>query len=213
MSKYNSALEYVDAFMDQKKTIEYGENDLVINVRDNIDVDDVLNAIATIVDNVVEREFEYELIDLMIPYYLMKLFTDITPPTIEKDGEVFPDFQKCYEIATCLNLEYELTQVSPIVAGYVYFMTQNIWRKLDYHKSQGAYIKRELMESLSAFYEVMDELDQAAEQQKDIDLDGFVKQLSEISTALNDLKDEQETRDLSTLDGNASISLAIPKSN
>lgn len=213
MSKYSNALEYVKAFMDQNKTIEYGDNELLITVNDNVNIDDVYNAITTIVDNVVEREFEYELIDLMIPYYLMKLFTDITPPMVEENGETYPDFQKCYEIAICLNLEYELTQVSPLVAGYIYMLTQNIWRRLDYHKSHGAYLKQELMESLSAFYEIMDELDKVAEQQNDIDLDGFMKQLNDISQSLQDFKNEQNNPTVSIIDDKTSVDLAIPESN
>lgn len=213
MSEFNTALEYVEAALADKKTIEFGDDEFVLTVNENIDINDVYNAINNIVENVVEREFEYELIDLMIPYYLISLFTDIDVTTIKDGDEEYPDYEQCYKIATVFNLEYELTQVSPLVAGYIYLMNQNIWRRLDYQKSQGAYLKRELMDAISTFYMIMDELDEVAEQQKDIDVDGFVSQLNEISEALQDLN-TQKSESLAVLDGGkTSVDLALPKSD
>lgn len=190
--KYKEALEYVEEMLDSEKTIEYGDNDLIVTVNEEVDIQDVYNAIINIVDNIVEREFEYELMDLMLPYYWISLFTDINVPTLfDDDGEEYPDYVQCYKIATCLNLEYELTQVSPLVAGYIYMIPQNIWRRLEYHKSHGAYLQKELTDALSAFYEIMDELDELNKQQADIDVEGFMEQLNEISTALQELNNEK----------------------
>ena len=89
MSEYMTALEYVESALEEEKTIEYGDGELLVIVKEDVEIDDVYGAITNIVDNVVEREFEYELIDLMIPYYLIALFTDIKPPIIEEeDGDI-----------------------------------------------------------------------------------------------------------------------------
>ena len=215
MSEYNTALEYVEAALTDEKTIEYGDDDFTIVVNEDVDIDDVINAINTIVENVVENEFEYELIDIMLPYFLIAYFTDIEIPMVydEDEDEEYPDYIGCYKIATMLNLEYELTQTSPLVAGYIYMMNQNIWRRLDYHKSQGAYLQRELMDALSTFYQVMDELDDVAEKQKDVDIDDFMTKLTEISNALQEIQ-SQETEPLTVMDGgNASVDLVLPKSD
>ena len=188
MDKNTNALEYVKTLMDEPKEISYDDDEYILVVNEDIDVDDVYSAITTIVEAVVDREFEYELVDLMLPYFYIDLFTDIQAPIIkDENGDEYPDYIECYKLATLLNLEYELTQVSPIVAGYIYMMTQNIWRRLDYHKSQGAYIQRELTDAIGAFYEIMDELDQAVDANKNLDVDTFASQLAEISTALADL--------------------------
>lgn len=213
MSIANNALDYVNAALEEEKTIEYGDGELLLIVNEKIVIDDIYNAINTIVDNVVEREFEYELVDLLLPYFIIDLFTDIDAPMIEEDGEEFPDYTACYKIATMLNLEYELTQVSPLVAGYIYLMTQNIWRRLEYHKSYGSYMKQELLDALATFYQLMDDLDDMAEQQKDIDIDKFVSQINDISDAIQELN-AQKPEPLTVLDGGkTSIDLVTPKSD
>lgn len=213
MSIFNNALDYVNAALEEEKTIEYGDGELLLIVNEKIDVDDIYNAINTIVENVVEREFEYELVDLLLPYFLIDLFTDIDAPMYTEDGEEFPDYVACYKIATVLNLEYELTQVSPLVASYIYLITQNIWRRLEYHKSYGAYMKKELLDALSTFYQLMDDLDEMAEQQKNIDVDKFVMQINEISDAIQELN-TQKSGPLTVLDGGkTSIDLVAHKSD
>ena len=191
MGKLNEIHEYIDGMRAETGVIMYDDGALEVTVKEDVSIDDIYSAIAMITELVVEREFEYELIDLMLPYFLISFFTDIEPPMLEDDdGEEYPDYEECYKIATWLNLEYELTQVSPLVAGYIYMMTQNIWRRLEYHKSQGAYLQRQLTDAMAAFYELMDELDDAVKAQQDVDVEGFTEQLQEISAALKDLSDE-----------------------
>lgn len=216
MSKrYNNVLEYIEALTEDKCTIEYDDGAYTVGVNEDVDINAVYSAINNIVDNVVEGEFEYELIDIMLPYYYIDLFTDIEAPMVVDNGEEYPDYMKCYEIATRLNLEYELTQASTMVAGYIYMMTQNIWRRLEYHKSEGAFIKRQLLDAISTFYEIMDDLDQFVEQQGDIDVEGFVSQLNDMTDMMRKLNAENEQPQMKLVDtvDETSVNLATPEND
>ena len=212
MDKYQAIIDYIKDIESTEKTLEYENDDgdevFVLVVNEQADFDDVYTAINTIVDAVVDQEFAYELIDLMIPYYLLQLFTDVEPPIItdEKTGDEYPDYAQCYKIATYLNLEYELTQVSPIVAGYIYALTQNIWRRLDYHKSEGAFIKQRLNDALLHFYEIVDEIDEVLADEAEMDVDGFMRQVNKIAEQLDTLKN---ITDVSSDDTKSSVDLAV----
>lgn len=198
-NKYEEVINYINDIEAIKKTIEYEDFTVVVN--EQVDFNDIFNAINVIVENIIEQEFAYELIDLMIPYYLLQLFTDIEPPMLQDDdGEEYPDFVTCYKIATYLNLEYELTQVSPIVAGYIYALTQNIWRRLDYKKSEGSYIKEQLTDALVHFYEVMDEVDDMVSQEAQVDIESFMEKLNEISEQLDIINNDTDIAEKSSID-------------
>lgn len=210
-NKYDEVVNYIKELESIEKTIDYQDEDgevvFTLTVNEQVDFENIFQAINDVVDNVVEQEFAYELIDLMLPYYQLSFFTDIEPPVLkDEDGEEYPDFVQCYKIATYLNLEYELTQVSPLVAGYIYNMTQNIWRKLEYKKSEGAYIKNQLTDALVHFYEVMDEIDEVVAQEKNVDVEGFISKLNEMTEQLNLLNKEDEAVDP---EAKSSVELAV----
>lgn len=186
MSKYKNALEYIEAITDDECVIVYDEGDYNVMVNEDVDIDSIYSAIATVVDSIVEREFEYELIDIMLPFFLIDLFTDIEVPKMVIEGEEYPDYMACYKIASYLNLEYELTQASPLVASYIYMITQNIWRKLEYHKSQGAFIQRQLTDTIAEFYNIMDDLDEFVEKQGEIDVDDFMNKLNTLTEMIQE---------------------------
>lgn len=213
--KFNNVLEYIEAITEDDCVIEYADGAFEVTVEEDIDINDVYSAINNIVDNVVENEFEYELVDIMLPYYYIELFTDIEAPMVGDGDDTYPDYMKCYEIAAQLNLEYELSQASVLVASYIYMMTQNIWRRLDYHKSEGAFVKKELQDALATFYDIMDDLDQFTEQQADIDVDGFVEQLNDMTEMMRQLNEQKSEPALKLVDAaeKSSANLAVAEAD
>ncbi len=183
-------LDYIEAIEAEPNVVEYEEGFSFI-VNEKVNFDDVYSAIATIVENVVDNDFDYELIDLLIPYYLIDLFTDIEVPMIDDD---VPDYEMCHKIAAYLNLEYELTQASNIVGQYIYMISQNVFRKLEYQKMLVVH-NREL-DALSDFYSILEELDNIVEGQKDIDVDGFLNKIDEMQESIIELTNEKQNDDL-----------------
>lgn len=181
--------EYIN---DEPKSIEYedgGETKFVVTVNESVDYDDVYTAIVTIVDQVVNKDFEYSVIDLLLPYYLISLFTDIPVPLTEDDNT---DYQKCFVISSKLNLEENLSAF-PVIADYISIIEKNVWRKLEYYKALKSIMPfDELIGALGEFYEILDELNMVVESQKDINLDDLLnesKKMNEQLNQLNSLKD------------------------
>lgn len=184
--------EYING--DKKPSvIEYTDNGntkFVVNVKENIDYDDVYTAIVTIVDQVVNKDFEYSVIDIIMPYYLISLFTDIPTP-LTSDNE--PDYQKCFDIVIGLDLEENLCAF-PIVANYISIIEKNVWRKLEYYKALKSIMPFDgLISALGEFYEILDDLNDVVESQKNIDFDDILnesKNLNEQLSKLNSLKED-----------------------
>ena len=128
-----------------------------IAINEDVDFNDIHEAIDIIVDNVVDNDFAYELIDYMLDYYIIKLFTNIPVPM---DGDS-PDYEQCIRIAVALDLMNELGNKSDLVRYYIDVLNKNIWRKLEYRKALTSILPfNELMSALANFYEIMDAIEE-----------------------------------------------------
>ena len=189
-------MENIEAFIvENKKHIEFGKGKqgFIVSINENIDIDDIHNAIETIVDQVVGQDYSYELIDILMSYYLITLFTDIPAPMVEED---IPDYEKCLEICIKLGIKEKLFGTSPIVAEYISMIEKNIWRKLEYKKARLTLIPWEsLMDGLGQFYEILDTFSDFVDQRKDFDYESLAGQINDVAsklTLVEELKNKNE---------------------
>lgn len=167
-----------------------GKNSLRINIIEDVSVDDIHAVVESISDAIVAQDFAYTLFDILLPYHIVNLFTNIEAPMIEED---VPDYEVCYKFCIQFDLVNKLAEVSPIVAEYIGVIEKNIWRTLEYKKALTALIPYEsLMDALGEFYRILDDIDKIAEAQKDVDVEGLVKQLGEISAGLASVEKESQ---------------------
>lgn len=181
--------EYMVNTTNEKKTISYsnGKDAFNVEVNENIDLNDIHAAIETIVENVIDQDWAYDLIDILSSYYIIDLFTNIPAPMMDND---IPDYEKCLEICLKLNLKQHLCEISDIVFDYISMLERNIWRKLEYKKTLTALIPWEsLMDGLNQFYEVLDTLSEFAEKQKDVDIEALTGQINDVATKLQLVED------------------------
>lgn len=161
-----------------------------IEIIEDVDVDDIHAVVESIADAIVEQDFAYTLFDILIPYHIINLFTNIETPMVAND---IPDYEACYKFCVQSNLINILAEESPVVAEYIGVIEKNIWRTLEYKKALTALIPYEsLMDALNEFYRILDEIDEVAEAQKDVDVEGLMKQLGEISAGLASVEEESK---------------------
>lgn len=179
-------MENIEAFIvNNKKVIEFGTGKQKFNIEINeaVDVDDIHRAIDLIVDQVIEQDYSYELIDVLMPYYLIKLFTNIPVPMLEED---IPDYKRCLDFCINLQLKEKLFAASPVVAEYISILEKNVWRKLEYKKARLTLIPWEsLMDGLGQFYEILDTFSEFVDQQKNIDVDSLASQINDVASTLS----------------------------
>lgn len=178
-------MKNIDAYIaDTKKKIEYGvgKKGFVVEINEKIDINDIHNAIEVIVDNVVDQDYSYELIDILLSYYIIKLFTNIPAPMADED---IPDYERCLDICIKLQLKNVLFENSIVVAEYINMLEKNIWRKLEYKKARLTLIPWEsLMDGLSEFYEILDTFSEFVDKQQDIDIESLAGQINEVTSKL-----------------------------
>lgn len=161
-----------------------------IEIIEDVDVDDIHAVVESIADAIVEQDFAYTLFDILIPYHIINLFTNIETPMVAND---IPDYEACYKFCVQSNLINILAEESPVVAEYIGVIEKNIWRTLEYKKALTALIPYEsLMDALNEFYRILDEIDEVAEAQKDVDVEWLMKQLGEISAGLASVEEESK---------------------
>lgn len=202
-----------------KKTISIEGITPKVEISEDVDLRLIDQVIDTIVDQVVAQEFKYSLIDIMESYFIMALFTNIPIPILENTNEdtdatdiaaeaertetsedvaskekpgteYIPDYQRCYIIATKLNLKEQLAEASPVIADMIYLIEKNIWRKLEYKKSLTALIPYEsMLDVMSEMYSLLDDLNQYIEKYADVDIDNIATRISDVSKQLSIVKD------------------------
>lgn len=174
-------MENIEAYMAQeKKTIDF--ETFKVEVNEDVDVNEIHNAIEFIVNAVVEQDWSYDLIDIFESYYIISLFTNIPVPMLEDD---IPDYTKCLEICQKLDLRTVLYEASGVIFEQISMLEKNIWRKLEYHKAMLTLVPWEsLMDGLSQFYEVLDTLSEYVDQQKDVDIENLASQINDVASKL-----------------------------
>ena len=189
--------EYIQ---DAPKQIMYGnsKNGFSVEVNENIDFNEVHSAIDNIVENVMEQDQVFEVIDLLMGYYVIKLFTNIPIPVVEDkdaDGDYRPDYSKCNEIVAKLDLMSKLAATSNVVAFYLDVLIKNVWRKLDYNKAMLSVMPfNDLMDAIAEFYAILDEIAEASN--ADVNLDEFKSTLDEFADKISELQPEIEREKL-----------------
>lgn len=191
MANKELAAKIINYMQDGVKTITIGSSKdrFTIEVNEDIDFNEVHNAIDNIVENVTEQDHSFEVIDLLMGYYILKLFTNIPVPVTEdensEDGSR-PDFNMCNEIVAKLGLTSRLCEASPIVAFYMDVLIKNVWRKLDYNKAILSVLPfNDLMDAIAEFYSILDELAEIPNQDENLaelkdTLNNFADKLSEL---------------------------------
>ena len=166
------------------------ENEVVddvinIHLTEEVNILMLMSAIDNIVDAVAEQDFAYELLDLVESYYVLKLFTDVEIPMT--DEEDIPDYVKCYELCVAYDIKNAIWDESVILSEYLSYLEKNVWRKLEYRKSNTA--QQKLTEALEEFYIVIDMLAEGAEYiQSDEKMSELNDKLSQMNDMVNSLK-------------------------
>ena len=178
-------IKSIDTFIsNNKKYIEFGtgKKGFQVEINEDIDINDIHNAIENIVDNVIKQDYSYELIDIMLPYYIMDIFTNIPTPMVEEN---IPDYKRCLDICIGLQLKEKLFESSVVVAEYITMLEKNIWRKLEYKKARLTLIPWEsLMDGLDQFYEILDTFSDFVDKQQDIDVESLASQINDVASKL-----------------------------
>lgn len=179
-------MENIQKFVeDNKAELKYssGKNTFTVEIHEDVDINYIHSAIENVIENVEKQDFAYDLIDVMLPYYYISLFTDIPAPMT--DEENVPDYEQCMKIAMKLELRERMFEASPVIGEYISMIEKNIWRKLEYKKALKSLMPWEsLMDGLDQFYEILDTLGEFAEQQKDVNIEGLVSQINDVSSKL-----------------------------
>ena len=195
--------EYIQ---EDTKQIMYGnaKNGFAVKVNENIDFNEVHSAIDNIVENVMEQDQAFEVIDLLMGYYVIKLFTNIPIPVVEDkdaDGDYRPDYSKCNEIVAKLDLMNKLAAASNVVAFYLDVLVKNVWRKLDYNKAMLSVMPfNDLMDAIAEFYAILDEIAEASN--ADVNLDEFKATINDLADKLSELQPEVEQAKLKLVEDN-----------
>lgn len=179
----------------EEKSIKVGagKNSIQINIIEDVEVDKLHAVVESITNAIVEQDFAYTLFDILLPYHIINLFTNIETPMVKDD---IPDYEACYKFCIKFDLVNKLAEKSSIVAECISVIEKNIWRSLEYKKALTTLIPYEsLMDALDEFYKILDEIDEIAESQKNVDIEGLMGQLEEISKGLKSVEenDKQET--------------------
>ena len=113
---------------DDTTTLNFGDksNGFALTVNDYVDADTLASVVDDIVLKVKISDFDYYLFDILMSYYTISLFTDIPVPTVKTDEAEVPDYTKCYDICTRLNLIDSLCGVSDYIADYISFIEKNV---------------------------------------------------------------------------------------
>lgn len=179
-------MKNIQKFVENNKTeLKYGsgKNTFTVEIHEDVDINYVHSAIENVIENVEKQDFAYDLIDVILPYYYISLFTNIPAPMT--DEENVPDYEQCMKIAMKLELRERMFEASPVIGEYISMIEKNIWRKLEYKKALKSLMPWEsLMDGLDQFYEILDTLGEFAEQQKDVDIEGLVSQINDVSSKL-----------------------------
>lgn len=186
-----------------QKQIAYGSRDkFAVEINENVDFNEVHAAIDNIVENVMEQDHSFEVIDLLMGYYVLKLFTNIPIPVVkdeDADDDYRPDYSKCNEIVAKLDLMNKLAATSNVVAFYLDVLIKNVWRKLDYNKALLSIMPfNDLMDAIAEFYAIIDEIANVATQ--DVDLEKFKATLDEFADKISELQPEVEREKLKLVD-------------
>ena len=174
---------------DDTTTLNFGDksNGFALTVNDYVDADTLASVVDDIVLKVKISDFDYYLFDILMSYYTISLFTDIPVPTVKTDEAEVPDYTKCYDICTRLNLIDALCGVSDYIADYISFIETNVWRKLEYHKGMAA--NEALSMVCGKVYDLLDGLEDMVEKTRDVDLQTVMSDLKEASAQVLDLKE------------------------
>lgn len=174
---------------DDTTTLTFGDksNGFTLTVNDYVDADTLASIVDDIVLKVKISDFDYYLFDILMSYYTLSLFTDIPVPTIKTDEAEVPDYTKCYDICTRLNLVDALCDASDYIADYISFIETNVWRKLEYHKEMAA--NEALSMVCGKVYDLLDGLEDMVEKTRDVDLQTVMANLKEASAQVLDLKE------------------------
>lgn len=174
---------------DTTTTLNFGDksNGFTLTVTDYVDADTLASIVDDIVLKVKISDFDYYLFDILMSYYAISLFTDIPVPTIKTDETEVPDYTKCYDICTRLNLVDALCDASEPIADYISFIETNVWRKLEYYKGMAA--NEALSMVCGKVYDLLDGLEDMVEKTRDVDLQTVMSNLKEASAQVLDLKE------------------------
>lgn len=190
----------------ENKTMRYGtgKDAFTIEINEKVPFEAIDRVIELVVDSVVSGNednthgFDYEIMDEIMPFLFISLFTDIpTPiivdesgnPILDEDGETSVDYVKCLHIYTALDLRYRIFEVSPIIAEYMGIIEKNIWRRLEFIKQKQ--IQDKEYEAIGEFYSILDDLSGVVDAQSDItpekvdELIGSFKSLSKEISVLS----------------------------
>ena len=171
-----------------------GKKSIQINIIEHVDVDNLHAVVESIANEIVEQEFAYTLFDILLPYHIMNLFTNIEIPMVKDD---IPDYEACYKFCIKFDLINKLIDESSIIAEYISMIEKNILRVLEYKKALTSLIPYEsLMDALNEFYRILDEIDKVVETQKNIDVESLISQINDISTQLSSLDESQIKNDI-----------------
>lgn len=137
--------------------VKFEDTDIVIEVTDYVSTGELSAAVETISDMVRLNDYTYELIDILMGYYVISLFTNIPIPTTGDGDEEMEDYQKCYDICMRLNLIDALCETSDNITESIAFIEKNVWRRLEYTKAMKA--NESLMLLCDKAYEMLENLD------------------------------------------------------
>lgn len=189
--------------LNKPRTLKLEIDGIPFEVKEDVTLVQIDSAVDMIVKNIKEQEFKYSVLDVMLPYYIMGLFTNLPIPMItDEGGDEYPDYQKCFMICTRLDLKQNLIDRSDIVRAYIEMLERNVWRQLEYEKARLTLLPFEsLMDGLSSFYEVMDALEEYTDKYSSEDIDKIAAQLTEMAdnvTKLHLVKNENDEDNITT---------------
>ena len=182
--------------LNKPRTLKLEIDGIPFEVKEDVTLVQIDSAVDMIVKNI-------SVLDVMLPYYIMGLFTNLPIPMItDEGGDEYPDYQKCFMICTRLDLKQNLIDRSDIVRAYIEMLERNVWRQLEYEKARLTLLPFEsLMDGLSSFYEVMDALEEYTDKYSSEDIDKIAAQLTEMAdnvTKLHLIKNENDEDNITT---------------
>lgn len=155
----NTLLTQIEKYIEPKTIeIEFEDAGFVIEATDYIAPGQLSAAIDAISTMVRINDYTYELIDILMGYYAISLFTNIPiPTTIDEAGDEVDNYEKCYDICMRLGLIEALCEASSNIAEAIAYIEKNVWRKIEYTKTIKA--NESLMLLCDKAYEMLENLD------------------------------------------------------
>lgn len=173
-------MELIEKYIEKENVVlTFGSDDdaFDVEVNDYVDVSTLIAVVDEIVRLIQSNDFDYSLFDVGLAYFIIDLFTDIPIPMREQGD--FPDYEKCYDICSRMNLIDEVCAASGNAEDAISYIEKNVWRKLEYYKAMEA--NRALTMVCGKLYDVLDRVGTIVDQVADVDLQALADELNEVS--------------------------------